>query len=79
MDVKNKVQLEGSIYGIIFVVIMIVVDKIILTGSLVSLIAGDWEILCWIVFFLAAMGAGIQAAQKRAITNDKINEIDKKK
>ena len=79
MDVKNKVQLEGSIYGIIFVVIMIVVDKIILTGSLVSLIAGDWEILVWVVIFVAAMGAGIQAAQKRAITNAKINEIDKKK
>jgi hypothetical protein len=79
MDVKKKVQLEGLIYGIVSVVIVLVVDKIILTGSFVSWIAGDWEILVWVVIFLAAMGAGIQAAQKRAITNDKINEIDKKK
>ena len=45
MDVKNKVQLEGSIYGILAVVIMLVVDKMILTESIVSWIAGDWEIL----------------------------------
>ena len=79
MDVKNKVQLEGSIYGILAVVIMLVIDKIILTESFVSWIAGDWEILCWIIFFLVAMGSGIQGAQKKAITNAKINEIDKKK
>ena len=46
MDVKNKVQLEGSIYGVLGGVSMLVIDKIILTESFVSWIAGDWEILC---------------------------------
>ena len=45
MDVKNKVQMEGTIYGIVSVVIAFVIDKIILTESFVSWIAGDWEIL----------------------------------
>ena len=44
MDVKNKVQMEGTIYGIVSVVIAFVIDKIILTESFVSWIAGDFEL-----------------------------------
>ena len=78
MTAKRKAQIKGFNYGMITIVFVLFIDKIVLDESIATWIADDYELFLWIILGLVAIGSGVQVAEKQAITDEQLNEIDKK-